>query len=501
MASLISRSPGDLCPQARAAGCPPALRKYVLLAAILGSSLGFIDGTIITVAIQAIRDAFDASFGAVIWVANGYTLALSAFLLVGGAAGDRIGQRRVFGAGIVVIAAATALCAVAPTVEFLIAARVVQGLAAAFMVPGSLALIAVNYPPEERGRAVGTWAAASGITAAIGPILGGVLIDLGSWPAVFLINLPVAVLALAILYGKVPADVARGSGRFDALGAVLAFAGVGLVAGALTAAEQQGLVSTLVAMLAGGGVITLVLFVWWQGRVAAPMVPLSLFRQRTFAVANLLTFALYFALAGSLFFLPLSLLEGRGWAATAAGSVFLPFTLVMAVVSPLAGRARGRLGARPLLVAGPCVAAASFFWLSQVVPGVERVWAVAPAMGLLGLGMGLAIPPLSAAVLNDAGEARSGIASGINNAVARVAGLFAIAVLGVLASALFAVAGLPGVGFAAEAEGVDEAVRSAAVLFAFQGVTLACCAMALVGGVLALALPPLAVRHSERSGD
>ena len=491
MASLISRSPGDLCPQESAAGCPPVLRRYVLLAAILGSSLGFIDGTIITVAIQAIRDAFDASFGAVIWVANGYTLALSAFLLVGGAAGDRIGQRRVFGAGIVVIAAATALCAVAPTVEFLIAARVVQGLAAAFMVPGSLALIAVNYPPEERGRAVGTWAAASGITAAIGPILGGVLIDLGSWPAVFLINLPVAALALAILYGKVPADAARGQGRFDALGAVLAFAGVGLVAGALTMAEQRGLLAPSVTTLAGAGLVVLAVFVWWQGRVAAPMVPLSLFRQRTFAVANLLTFALYFALAGALFFLPLSLLEGRGWAATAAGSVFLPFTLAMAVVSPLAGRAMDRLGARPLLVVGPLVAAGSFFWLAQVVPGVERVWALAQAKVLLGDGMGLALPTQTAAVQKDAGEARSGIASGINNAVARVAGLFAIAVLGVLASALFAAAGLPGVGFAAEAAGVDDADRAAAVLYAFQGVTLFCCAMAVVGGVLALALPSL----------
>lgn len=475
------------------AHCPPARRKYVLTVAILGSSLGFIDGTIVTVAIQAIREGFGASFGAALWVVHGYTLALSAFLLVGGAAGDRFGQRRVFAAGISVFALASAACAFAPKVEVLIAARGIQGLAAAFMVPGSLALIAIHYPPAERGRAVGLWAAASGITAAMGPIVGGALIDWGSWPAVFLINIPLAALTLMLLYAKVPADVGRGSGRFDTPGAVLAFVSVGLVAAALTIAERDGLLTPNVGGLMAAGLAVFCVFLWWEHRAAVPMVPLNLFSQRTFAVANGMTLVLYFALGGTLFFLPVTLMAGHDWTAARTGAIFFPFTLAMAVVSPLSGRLVDRLGARPLLVVGPIVAASGLAVLAWSIPSTEMLWALVPAMVLLGGGMGLAIPPVAAAVLNDAGESRAGTASGINNAVSRVAGLFAVAVLSVFASALFrAASGETTAGFATPGLQLDPVTYTSAVKSAFQGVAWAGALCAATASVLALALPPMA---------
>jgi EmrB/QacA subfamily drug resistance transporter len=466
--------------------CPPALRPYVLAVAVLGSSLGFIDGTVITVVAQPIREATGASFAATMWVVNAYTLAMSSFLLVGGAAGDRFGKRRVFGAGILVFAVSSALCGLAPSVEALIAARTVQGLGAAMMVPGSLALIAVNFPAEERGRAVGTWAAASGVTSALGPVIGGALVDVGSWRLVFLINLPIATLALLLLWAKVPADP-PGRGRFDLTGGLLAFLGVGGITLGFTLAEQEGFgLGPLGAIVLG--TLFVAAFIIAQARGAAPMMPLDLFASRTFSVANAATLLLYFALGGIMFFLPVTVMEAHAWSGARAGAVFLPFALAMSATAPVAGRLVDRIGARTLLVASPLVAAVAFAALGPAAESGAFWTRIVPVMLLFGFGMGLAIPPLSAVILTDAGGGRSGIASAVNNAVARVAGLLAVAILGLAASVLYRSATGASSGFAGAAD-VAPAVRSAAILDTFAMLTLVAAVLAAAAAALALTLP------------
>ncbi|MEM9222911.1 MAG: DHA2 family efflux MFS transporter permease subunit [Pseudomonadota bacterium] len=470
--------------------CPKPLRKFVLTVAVLGSSLGFIDGTIITVAIQPIRAGLSASFSQLQWVVNAYTLALTAFLLVGGAAGDRFGRRKIFGGGVTVFAIASAVCGVAPTVEILIGARGVQGLGAALMVPASLALIAVNFPKAERGRAVGIWAAASGVAAALGPILGGLLIELGSWRAVFYVNIPVAAATLLLLYSRVPQDPARQTQRFDLLGAAMAFLAIGALALGFTLAEGQGLTGTLPVTTIAMGLCLGVLFVAWQGRAPAPMLPLELFASATFSIANAQTLLIYFALGGVVFFLPITLMEAKGWTAIAAGAVFLPFTASMAIVSPMAGRLADRIGPKPLLISGPLLVAFSLFVLGPAVRGGDYLFGVAPVMVGFGVGMGLAIPPLSAAILNDAGSERSGIASGVNNAVARMAGLLAVAIMGLLASVLYRDAlGLEEGGFGEGAAGLEAAE---AMVDTFGVLAEACAGLCVLAALLAAWVPRVA---------
>lgn len=496
---LISRS---LCQGEDAQPCARHLRKYVLAVAVLGSAMGFIDGTIITVAVQPIRAAFGATFADIQWVVNGYTLALAAFLLVGGAAGDRYGKRRLFGLGIATFAAASMACALAPTVETLIAARVAQGLGAAMLVPGSLALIAVNFPAAERGRAVGIWAAASGITTAIGPLVGGALIDLGSWRAIFFVNIPIAAIALALLYARVPADTPTGSGRFDIMGATLAFVAVGTMAFGLTLAEREGLSDPLALASAALGVLLAAAFLWFERRTASPMMPLDLFASRTFSVANAQTGLLYFALTGAVFFLPITMMEAYGASAVLAGAVFVPFTATMALVAPISGRLSERIGARILLSAGPLVVAAAFVALAAAVRAQDFWTGIAPAMAAFGIGMGLTIPPLSTAVLNDAGEARTGIASGVNNAISRIAGLFAIAVLGLAATLLYRLSlGVEGIGFAADAPGATPAARSEAVIATFSALAHACAALCVAAALLALILPRIGAGATAAAGE
>ncbi|WP_420394402.1 MFS transporter [Acuticoccus sp.] len=493
--TAIARS---MCQGEADASCPRHLRKYVLGVAVLGSSLGFIDGTIITVAVQPIREGLGASFAAVQWVVNGYTLTLAAFLLIGGAAGDRFGKRRVFAAGITLFAVASVACAMAPSVEALIVARLVQGLGAAMMVPASLALIAVNYSAEERGRAVGIWAAASGITSALGPILGGLLIDLGSWRWVFIINVPIAALTLAILFARVPADEPQEGGRFDVPGGILAFLAVGAVALGFTLAERAGLTAPLPIIFVAAGVALAALFVAWQARATTPMLPLAMFASRTFSVANAETLLVYFALGGILFFLPITMMEAHGWSATEAGAVFLPFTLTMAVVSPIAGRLADRIGARVLLIVGPLIVAAAFAALGILAGDADTIVDIAPAMMAFGVGMGLAIPPLSSAILNDVGSERSGVASGVNNAVARVAGLLAIAVLGLVASLVYQAATGTTSGFAGPVEGDAEA-RSAAITHTFLVLTATAATLCVAASGLALLLPRLREAAADAS--
>ncbi|MCB1883639.1 MAG: MFS transporter [Geminicoccaceae bacterium] len=493
--------------------CPEKDRPFVLVVAILASSLGFIDGSVVSVAIPAIRASLGAGFVEVQWVANAYMLLLSSLILVGGAAGDRFGQRDVFAAGIGLFVAASLACAFAGSAPGLIACRALQGVGAAFMVPGSLALIAKNIPRAERGRAVGVWAAAAGVSSALGPLVGGwVLASLGdgAWRWIFAINLPSGLVTLALLFRRVPRDRPSLRAKLDWQGALLATAGLGLVAYALTAAgEGEEPDWPLIAAAAAAGAATLAGFLAWERCAEAPMMPLDLFASKAFSGANLLTFLLYTALAGVLFYLPMTLIQARGYSAAWAGGVFLPFTLVMASLARFAGGLADRAGLRLPLTLGPLITGAAFLLLAPAVASGAFWSAIVPAMALLGVGMGLAVSPLSTAVVLAADDARAGAASGINNAVARTASLFAVAGLGAVAAAVFAAAAkdpaLVGQGFGAPLDGLDAGARAArdlAMIRGFQAVAATTAALAALSAAVAWLTQPGAARgRSGLEGD
>jgi EmrB/QacA subfamily drug resistance transporter len=443
-------------PAAQRAGaepaCTPSQKRWVLAASILGSSLAFIDGTVVNVALPAIQQALGASVYQAQWVVESYALLLAALLLPGGALGDRLGRRRIFVVGVAIFAAASLACSLSQSIHQLIAARAVQGLGAALLVPGSLALISATFPEDERGRAFGTWAGVSGITSAIGPLLGGWLIDRFSWAWAFALNLPVALLVLALAWLHVPESRRPGPvARMDFAGAALATLGLGgLVFFFIEAPSRSWRAPLVLVALALGG-CALVAFFVVEHRLAAPMLPLRLLRNRNFAAANLLTLLLYAALGGGLFFLPLNLIQVQGLSATAAGAALLPFIAIMFVLSRWAGGLVDRRGARLPLIVGPLVAAAGFALL--MLPGSRASYwtGFLPGIAVLGLGMTVTIAPLTTTVMNSVERASAGTASGVNNAVSRAAGLLAVAVFGALMAALFeprlrqalAAAGLP----------------------------------------------------------
>jgi EmrB/QacA subfamily drug resistance transporter len=421
---------------ARAAPCPPAARRWVLAAAILGSSMAFVDGTVVNVALPAIQRALQASASEAQWVVESYALFLAALLLVGGALGDRFGRRRVFTFGVALFGLASVACALAAGAGQLIAARAVQGVGAALLVPGSLALISANFPPAERGRAIGTWSGFSGITAALGPVLGGFLIDHFSWTWAFLINVPLALAVLVIAWTRVPESRAAQDGaRLDVPGALLATLALGGVVYACIEAPTRGwgAPGVLGALLAG--VAAALAFAVVERRARHPMLPLELFRVRNFAGANLLTLCVYAALGGGVFFLPLNLIQVQGYGATAAGAALLPFILIMFGFSRWAGTLVERFGSKPPLVAGPLIAALGFalFAAPDLAPGEARYWtSFFPAVVVLGAGMTVTVAPLTTTVMNSVSPQAAGVASGVNNAVARTAALLAIAVFGLV---------------------------------------------------------------------
>jgi EmrB/QacA subfamily drug resistance transporter len=446
----------------------------------------FLDGTVVNVALPEIGRDLGASTSALQWILNGYLLTLASLILLGGSLGDRYGRRRVFVLGVGLFTFASLLCAIAPSADLLILGRLLQGIGGALLTPGSLAIIEASFRPDDRARAIGAWSGLGGVATAVGPLLGGYLIGAISWRAIFLINLPIGAFVAWAATKHVPESRdPMAAGRLDLSGAVLAALGLAGTTYALIEAPGQG-ASAAILVTAAGGVLALVAFFVGERRSANPMLPLEIFRSRQFSAANGVTFVVYAALGGFFFLLVAFLQISLGYTPIEAGAASLPVTLLMLLFSARSGALAQRIGARIPLTVGPLVIALGLLWISRIEPGDGYVSAILPPMIVFGIGLTLVVAPVTATVLAAADTRHSGIASGVNNAVARVAGLLAVAVLPI-------VAGLTGEGFYDPVKMAD----------GFQMAMVACAALAAAGGVLAWLTISAEVLHveAEPAGD
>jgi EmrB/QacA subfamily drug resistance transporter len=413
-------------------------KRLTLAATILGSSMAFIDGSVVNIALPAIQQALRADAASTQWIVNAYLLLLGALVLVGGSAADLYGRRRIFLAGIVVFTAASIACGLSPDITVLVASRAVQGLGAALLTPASLAMLGATFDEHERSHAIGIWAGAGALTAALGPVLGGWLVDQVSWRAIFLLNVPLAIAAagLAIFFARESHDPKAKPLDWKGAGAVAI--GLAAITWGLGAIPSRGLYDKAVLGALGLGVAFLVCFAaieaWSRERA---MMPLSLYRSRDFSGTNALTLLLYFALGGALYFLPFGLIRLGFYSATQAGAALLPFALIMGFGASFAGAFADRFGPRLPLTSGPLIAGCGLILLAFARFDESYWFSVFPAIGVLAIGMTVTVPPLTSTVMASAGETHAGIASGVNNAVARVAGLLAVAALGTVLFASF----------------------------------------------------------------
>ncbi len=472
-------------------------RPFVLAATVLASAMAFIDSTVVMIALPTLQEDLGASFPALQWVLNAYSLLLGSLILIGGGAGDRFGRRRVFLAGIALFALASWACALASSAPMLIAARALQGIGAALLVPQSLAIIAAAFPRERRGRAIGLWAGASAIATALGPPLGGLLIDALDWRAVFWINLPLSAAAIALALRWVPES--RGSspvGPLDWPGGALAVLAFGSLSYGLTLLSQgSGPTPVAIAALTVGA-LGLAGFLSRERRAANPVMPLGLFRSRAFAAANAMTLFLYGAFMGMLFLLPFELIGRHGLSATEVGLTLLPIGLLIGTLSRPAGAWADRTGPRPFLIAGSLLVALAALGLA--LPPIGFWPGIVGPVLLLALGMALVVAPLTTAVMNGVADGHAGAASGVNNAASRLAGLFAVAILGAVACVVFT-GSLEAAGVAPGSVrfGVmppEGALRRPAVEAAFQAAYAAALGTAALWGLLSALIAALFLR-------
>ncbi len=470
-------------PKAEGVRYDSAHGKWVLATTVLGSSIVFLDGTVVNVALPAIGRDLNATTASLQWILNGYTLTLAALILLGGALGDRLGRRRMFTFGVAWFTIASALCAAAPTTEVLIAARMLQGIGGALLTPGSLAIIEATFRKEDRGPAIGAWSGLGGVAAAVGPLLGGYLVDAVSWRAIFLINLPLGALVIALAARHVPETRdPNAHGRLDYLGAALA--AIGLAGTTYSLIEAPSGISPLIFIAGIGGVAALIAFIVQERRSDNPMMSLDIFSSRQFSAANAVTFVVYGAMGGVFFLLVAFLQISLDYDPIAAGAASLPITALMLAFSARAGALAQRIGARIPLTVGPLIIATGMLLMLRINPGDSYISTVFPAVVVFGIGLTFVVAPVTATVLAAADSKHAGMASGINNAVSRVAGLLAVAVLPLIA-------GITG----------DKFYDPEILTSGFHTAMIVCAAAAACGGIIAWFTIDADVLDEDADGD
>jgi EmrB/QacA subfamily drug resistance transporter len=444
---------------------PPAAsrtKSLTLVAAILGTTVVTVDSTVVNVALPAIADDLGGGLAGQQWTANAYLVTLSSLILIGGSLGDLFGERRMFMTGVAGFGITSLLCAVAPTIELLVVARALQGVFGALLTPAALAVIVATFPPGERGRAVGAWTAWGGIGTVLGPLIGGQLVDAASWRWIFAINIPIVLITLGLVSRVMtPGRPRPADARVDFVGAALCAFGLAGITYGLIEQPRNGWDDPGVWVPLVGGVVLFAAFVVWEARGRHPMLPLSLFRRRNFAIGNIETFSMYAGLGLLFFFLVLYLQEVAGYSAVEAGTTTIPVTLVMFLLSMRFGALADRYGPRFFMGFGPIIAAAGLALFLRLDADVDYVTDLLPGLLVFALGLSMTVAPLTATVLADAEERNAGIASGVNNAIARVASLIAIAAVGALVASSFGASLRDDLGAAARRPDVSRAIEKA----------------------------------------